>query len=219
MFDTIKMQEITLAGDRFWLTVPPTTVFKDLIESIWNEEIKNTHRMWGEAGTATFYHTRNDNGTEVLRYKLVRHVSGLDTDDIGGSEPHHSYASNVFTHFRPCLIPVGKNGLYDETFRKAAANGSIFRGGYLMVKAPAKKGKGIQSYHGDLCHPDMKDCDSFRFDVQVGSTLSIVNDWGADSDPEPPLEWFFFNGILICTYNLCNVMGKDIYRSKLFPTL
>ena len=43
MFTGLIMKEIELAGDHFWLTVPPTTTFRELIEAIWNEEIKNPH--------------------------------------------------------------------------------------------------------------------------------------------------------------------------------
>lgn len=220
MFSELIMKEIELAGDKFWLTVPPTTTFRELIQAIQAKEIHAPHRMCGEAGVATFHHKRQKNGIEVLCYKEVKHTEKLVTNDFGHGMPDNPHVfSNLEMYFRPCLIPVNRDGLYDTTFSKEAADGAIFQGGYLQVTTITKDGDTGSSTHGNRCDPRVQDNGNFRVKVVHGSALSIVNDWEGTGDPEPPLEWFFFHGILICTYNPCWAQTTDLFNHGLLPRL
>lgn len=210
----IVAKKITLTGDPFYLTIPPSSAWARLYDEMQTSANFKPSMANTEPHFISFLH-----GQHIMDYKQVIHPkkdSNRFLRSLGyNSEPNvlreNPDRKADFLLYRPCLIPLTKDGDMDFSF--FGYTGEIFKGGYLFLDSPVETycyGKHFGGAAAGVATPDIP---SHVKDLTIVDTPPE----GTVLTGESPLEWFYSEGCLICTTNMISSSLFRLYKQSILP--
>ena len=210
----ILVQEVSLDGDRFALIVPPDNAFAAFYGNVTNGHLSEISRNGISQDFVTFRF--NGGLVEYANFRCDQET-GLASYLLGYTDK--AYGDTVAeiretaSAFRPCLVPLTRDGRRDETF--TGANGSLFTGGWLAVTRNIL-GSVSTFYLGDPYG---------RNEVPTALDNLITSITLVESPPDKqyrrgddPLCWWFVDGLLVCTTPLVTGTIKLFDKCGVLPT-
>lgn len=218
------MRVVELEGEKFWMCVPSEPLLYQIgiaaSVGMFNPkpgELACGHLAYQFTGDSISYVFRHssklwtEKGMGREQYLGQLAVAGHDNVD----KAPILITDRTSFYFRPMLVPIGRNGEWDQTFHQSVPDGELTCGGFLAIRYTNDQNT-VEHIVGDHMYDDAgRTLPELSFPTNaIYNQIELIS----ENDRIEPMAWRSFGNVLVCTRRfMVSASTEDFYRMGLLP--